>query len=148
MALTWTNEGSEAFCKMVTGNTAVTIEWYVHLSSVSYTPTPTDTWAGLPYTELVYSGYTATALTGLSWTFTPGSPAAQTTTGAYTGVSWTFPVGAGATVFQYYIELVLGAGGPFLLGGETLSPTYSIPTGGGTLTLSPINCVIGNYLDV
>lgn len=118
------------------GNTlAITLR----LSGANYTLLYSDTWAANASegTELIYAGYAAVALTAGSWTPTSNSPSNGVVSMAYAAQTFTFNSGgAGATVYSYFLTIVVSAT-TYILGGENISPTYAITTGGGTLQITP-----------
>ena len=98
----------------------------LHLFTNNYTPTKTDTTSS--YTEASDTSYAAVALTGTNWSVTTVS---SVTTGTYPAQTFTF---AGAqTVYGYYIT---NNAGTTLIGAEAFPSALTIPSGGGTITIT------------
>lgn len=96
MALVVPN-GAETFAlSYFVGKTGTTEGLTLRLFTNNITPGETDT-AGT-YTEATGNGYAAIALTGASWTITPGAP----TSAAYAQQTFTF-TGALGNVYGYYL---------------------------------------------
>jgi hypothetical protein len=98
----------------------------LHLFSNSYTPAKGDTVAS--YTECVGTGYAAATCTGASWSVTTVS---HVTTATYPAITFTFSVAQ--TVYGYYIT---NNAGTTLIGAEAFPSALTIPSGGGTVTVT------------
>lgn len=118
------------------GTYAITLR----LTGANYVMLYSDTWASqaTEETELSYSGYAAVALTAASWTPTDNSPSNGVTSQAYPPVTFTFNSGGAGTtvVYGYFMTIAISATN-YILGGENISPTYTIPAGGGSLIITP-----------
>jgi hypothetical protein len=137
VALTGATEGTTYLAQMGVGGGQTAVV-KLHLGSANYTPLYSDTWASLSSeeVELVYSGYTAITLTFATWTQTLNTPNNGNVTQAYPQQTFTFGASTGATVYTYFLSYTI-SGTTYLLGGELLSPSYTIPTGGGSLLITP-----------
>jgi hypothetical protein len=101
----------------------------LHLYTNNYTPTTTDTLSN--YTELTGVGYTALTYTAGTWSVVGSGGIATCTYPAHT-----FTLTGAATVYGYYMELVL-ASGSTLFGAELFTGgPFVIPSGGGTITIT------------
>jgi hypothetical protein len=136
----WANEWASELTAYEAGAAVGTAPSTFHLTTTNRTPLNTDVFASNPWTELSYSGYSATALTSGSWTVTGGYPTGGSEGYTYPTITYTFPAGAGATVYGYYITIAPSA--TYLWGAEQFASPYVIPTGGGALVL-PITLVLG-----
>lgn len=81
------------------------------------------------YTESTAAGYSSATLTGSSWTF---STVNSVTTGTYPAVTFTYT--AAETVYGYYVTNLAGT---VLLWSEAFSAPCAIPSGGGSITVTP-----------
>jgi hypothetical protein len=104
----------------------------LHLFTNNYTPGKGDTTSSV--TEASDGSYSAATLTGASWSIATVS---HTTTATYPAVTFTF---AGAqTVYGYYLT---DSGGTTLVGAELFASALTIPSSGGTITVT-LN-IVGN----
>jgi hypothetical protein len=99
----------------------------LRLYSNNITPAETDTAA--TYTEYAATGYAAITLAGASWTTTEGAPS-QT---VYAQQTFTM-TGAG-DAFGYYMTRTTG--GRIALAERFTGAPFSIPSGGGTIKITP-----------
>ncbi len=93
------DEGEGVALAALLGKTAAATPLTLRLFSNNHTPAHGDTIAN--YTEVTGGGYAAFALTGATWTVTPGSPSQA----AYPAHSFTFTgaTSAPGTIYGYYI---------------------------------------------
>ena len=115
----------ELLARALNKNTPDDVE--LHLYKTDVTPAEGDVVGD--YTECDAAGYASVTLTGASWTV---STAAGTTTGSYAQQTFTFT--AAQDVYGYYCT---NAAGTVLLWAEKFSSTFSIPSGGGTIKVTP-----------
>lgn len=111
--------------KALNAGNNITLKLYAN----NVTPAESDT-AGV-YTEVSGGGYASKTLTAGSWTV---SGAADPATASYVAQVWTFS-GAIASIYGYFM---IDASSGVLIAAERFSDgPYAIPSGGGTLTLTP-----------
>lgn len=91
--------------------------------------TPAETDAAAAYTECAISGYSAITLTPGSWTTTEGAPSET----AY--AQQTFTLTAGGDVYGYY--MTRSGGGRIALAERFTSAPFTLPSGGGTVKVTP-----------
>jgi hypothetical protein len=99
----------------------------LRLYSNNITPAETDTAA--TYTEYAATGYAAITLTGASWTTTEGAPS-QTVF-----AQQTFTMTGAGDAFGYYMTRTTG--GRIALAERFTGAPFSIPSGGGTIKITP-----------
>jgi hypothetical protein len=132
MSATWLNTGIDYVAKLFL-NLASISNLTVRLFTNNITPSVTDTAAS--YTECVLSGYA-------SVTLTPGNWSGSTTSGeanyGYPTITFTFNPYAGGTIIYGYFVTIPGLVGVLA---DVFSPSYAVPAGGGSLTVTP------TYLD-
>lgn len=101
----------------------------LRLFNNNVTPAETDSLA--TYVESTASNYTATSLTGASWTVASGSPNGSTAT--YPQVNFNFS--AADTIYGYFVTT---AGGGNLLWAERFSGgPFVLPGSGGVISITP-----------
>lgn len=101
----------------------------LHLYTNNKTPAEDDEVAD--YTESTGSGYSSETLTGSSWSV---STSGGVTTGEYPQVTFTY-TGAEPDIYGYYVT---DNAGSILLWSERFSDgPYAIPSGGGSVKISP-----------
>jgi hypothetical protein len=93
----------------------------------NYTPVEGSVVGG--FTEATASGYSAKTLTGTSWTI---GTASNVTTATYSAQTFTFSTAA--TCYGYYVT---NSGGSICLWAEKFASAYAIPSGGGSITITP-----------
>jgi hypothetical protein len=109
----------------ITSFTSMSLRLYTN----NYTPTVTDTLSN--YTELSGVGYSAFTYTPGTWSVTGSGGVATASYPAHT-----FALTGAATVYGYFMELVL-ASGSTLFGAELFSSgPFVIPSGGGSITIT------------
>ena len=126
MALVVPNNGEGDALDAFTAKTAATA-LIMRLYSNNITPAETDTAA--TYTEYAATGYAAITLTAASWTTTEGAPSNT----AFAQQTYTMS-GAG-DAYGYYMTRT--AGGRIALAERFTSAPFSIPSGGGTIKITP-----------
>lgn len=99
----------------------------LRLYSSNTTPAETDTAAS--YTEYAATGYAAIVLTASSWTTTEGAPSNT----AYAQQTFTM-TGAG-DAYGYY--MTRNVGGRIAVAERFTGAPFSIPSGGGTIKVTP-----------
>ena len=99
----------------------------LRLYSSNTTPAETDTAAS--YTEFSATGYSAIVLTAASWTTTEGAPSST----AYAQQTFTM-TGAG-DAYGYY--MTRNTGGRIAVAERFTGAPFSIPSGGGTIKVTP-----------
>lgn len=99
----------------------------LRLYSSNTTPAETDT-AGT-YTEYSATGYAAVTLTGSSFTITEGAPSSA----AY--AAQVFTMTSAQDAYGYFMTRT--SGGRIALAERVASAPFSIPSGGGTITITP-----------
>lgn len=99
----------------------------LRLYSSNTTPAETDTAAS--YTEYAATGYSAIVLTAASWTTTEGAPSST----AYAQQTFTM-TGAG-DAYGYY--MTRNTGGRIAVAERFTGAPFSIPSGGGTIKVTP-----------
>lgn len=110
-------------------NKSIPDDCKLHLYINNKTPAEGDVVAD--YTASTGSGYAPITLTGSNWTVTT---AAGTTTASYPQVTFTY-TGAEPNIYGYYVT---NATGTTLLWAERFSDgPYAIPSGGGSVKISP-----------
>lgn len=125
MALLVPNVGETEMLKRIL-NAATPDNVKLHLYKNNVTPSETDTVS--TYTEDDGTGYAAISLTGSNWDTT-------TTAGTASYAQQTFTYTAGTTVYGYYVT---DNAGTTLLWAELFSDgPYTIPSGGGTIKITP-----------
>jgi hypothetical protein len=101
----------------------------IKLYTNNLTPTEDDVLGS--YTESTGTGYTFNVLTGTNWTI---ASTAGTTTGAHAQCTFTY-TGAEASIYGYYVVDNAATG---LLWAERFTDgPYAIPTGGGSVKITP-----------
>lgn len=115
-------DGLDAFVGKTLPSTLV-----LRLYSSNTTPAETDTAAS--YTEYAAAGYSAIVLTAASWTTTEGAPSSA----AYAQQTFTM-TGAG-DAYGYY--MTRNTGGRIAVAERFTSAPFSIPSGGGTIKVTP-----------
>lgn len=96
--------------------------------------TPDKSQTASSFTECTASGYAAVNLAAASWTVTQGTGAGTTaTTASYP--QQTFTLTGSATVYGYY--LVGGTSAKCYFAELFTGGPYSIPSGGGTISVTP-----------
>lgn len=93
------------------------------------TPAEGDTAAS--YTEMSTQGYASKALTGTSWTVTPGAPSSA----SYAQQTWTFDGTGGATVVYGYFVVQAVSG--VLMFAERFASPPTIANNGDQIKLTP-----------
>lgn len=126
MALVVPNNGEGDALDGFTGKTALST-LVLRLYQSNTTPAETDTAAS--FTEYSATGYSAITLTGSSWTITEGAPSSA----AYSQQTYTM-TGAG-DAYGYY--MTRATGGRLSLAERFTSAPFSIPSGGGTIKVTP-----------
>lgn len=126
MALVVPNNGEGDALDGFTGKTALST-LVLRLYSSNTTPAETDTAA--TYTEYTATGYAAITLTAASWTTTEGAPSNT----AYAQQTFTM-TGAG-DAYGYY--MTRNTGGRIALAERFTGAPFSIPSGGGTIKVTP-----------
>lgn len=126
MALVVPNNGEGDALDAFTGKTAMST-LILRLYSSNTTPAETDTAA--TFTEYSATGYSAITLTAGSWTTTEGAPSST----AYAEQTFTM-TGAGDS-YGYY--MTRSTGGRLALAERFTSAPFSIPSGGGTIKVTP-----------
>ena len=107
-------------------NNTATGDLKLHLFTNSVTPAKGDTTSS--YTEASDSSYGVITLTGATWSVATVS---HVTTATFTAQTFTF---AGAqTVYGYYLT---DSAGTTLVGAEAFPSALTIPSGGGTITVT------------
>lgn len=91
------------------------------------TPAKADTVAN--YTESTATGYAAKTLTGTDWTYASN---AGVTTASFAAQTFTYT--AAETVYGYYVT---NNAGTTLMWAELFSSVFNIPSGGGSITITP-----------
>ena len=113
---------------MLNFQAAVNVE--MRLYNNNHTPGVNDSLGS--FTESVASNYTATLLTGASWTVASGSPSGATAT--YAQQSYNFS--AADTIYGYFITSNAGTVGPYWAELFTGGP-FTLPSSGGTIAVTP-----------
>lgn len=126
MALVVPNNGEGDALDAFTAKTAMST-LVLRLYQSNTTPAETDTAAS--YTEYTATGYAAITLTAASWTTTEGAPSNT----AYAQQTFTM-TGAG-DAYGYY--MTRNTGGRIALAERFTSAPFSIPSGGGTIKVTP-----------
>lgn len=126
MALVVPNNGEGDALDAFVAKTAMSA-LILRLYSSNTTPAETD--AAATYTEYSATGYSAITLTGASWTTTEGAPSST----AYAQQTFTM-TGAG-DAYGYYMTRTTG--GRLALAERFTSAPFSIPSGGGTIKVTP-----------
>ena len=94
--------------------------------------TPGETNVVGSYTEMNGMGYAAKTLTGTSWSIATLS---GVTSAAYAEQSFDLTAGSGVVAYGYYVTNVAGS---VLLWAERFTDgPYTIPTGGGSIKITP-----------
>ncbi len=128
MAFLFANTGVDYIAQCAL-NKAVPSNFLVHLFTNNHTPLVTDN-AG-NYTECVLGTYAAITLAPGTWV---GGAAAGVATYVYSALAYTFAAYAGGTtIYGAYVTTVAGT----FIGAELISPSYAVPSGGGTLNYTP-----------
>lgn len=134
MAFSISREGETQMLNLWLGK-AASESLELRLFTNNITPAEADTAA--TYTEMSGLGYAKKTLVSGSWTVTANS--GVTIAGAAKAVyplqTFTLTAGAGATIYGYYI---VGATSGLLYLSEVFSPIATIPSGGGTVTVTPV----------
>ena len=130
MALVVTNSGEEEMLKRIVGVATGDLE--LHLYDTTLTIDDATTLAGLEAVECDQAGYALKALAAGTWTVT----VAGTTEAVYdTEQEFAFTAASGNSVYGYYIT---NAGNTVLLWAEEFTDgPYTIPTGGGSVFITP-----------
>jgi hypothetical protein len=126
MALLVPNEGEVQLLGIAVNNVA-NENLLLKLFSTNVTPAEADTAA--TYTEVAAAGYAAITLTKGSWTV---ANAAGVTTATY--AEQTFTMTAATACYGYY---VVGATSGKLFWAENFGSNYAIPSGGGSIKITP-----------
>lgn len=126
MTLVVQNNGEGDALDAFTGKTALST-LVLRLFSNNITPAETDVAA--TYTEFAAAGYAAITLTAASWTTTEGAPSST----AYAQQTFTM-TGAG-DAYGYY--MTRQTGGRIALAERFTGAPFSIPSGGGTIKITP-----------
>lgn len=126
MPLVVPNNGEGDALDAFTGKAAASA-LILRLFSNNITPAETDTAA--TYTEFAATGYAAITLTPASWTTTEGAPSST----AYAQQTFTM-TGAG-DAYGYYMTRTTG--GRIALAERFTGAPFSIPSGGGTIKITP-----------
>ena len=93
------------------------------------TPAEGDTAAS--YTEMSTQGYASKALTGTSWTVTPGAPSSA----SYAQQTWTFDgTGGATTVYGYFVVQAVSG---ILMFAERFASPPTIVNNGDQIKLTP-----------
>lgn len=93
--------------------------------------TPAETDVAATYTEFALAGYSAIVLTASSWVTTEGAPSST----AYAQQTFTMTAGAGGDAYGYY--LTRNTGGRIFCAERFTGAPFSIPSGGGTIKVTP-----------
>lgn len=124
MAAVFPNGAETIIANYVVGKTGTTEPLTLRLYTSNTTLTETTVVGDL--TECAAAGYAAINLTGASWT---------TTNGVSDYAQQTFTLTASSTVYGYYLTRTTGGE---LIAAETFSDgPYSVPSGGGTIKVTP-----------
>lgn len=126
MAIVVPNNGEGDGLDAFTGKTAMST-LVLRLFSNNITPAETDTAA--TYTEYAAAGYAAKVLTAASWSTTEGAPSST----SYAAQVFTM-TGAGDA---YGVYMTRNTGGRIALAERFSAAPFSIPSGGGTITITP-----------
>jgi hypothetical protein len=108
----------------VNAQSTIDLDLYVN----NHTPGATDTLA--TYTLCTLTGYAQLAFTPASWAFNASGGQAN---GLYPNNTFTFSAYAGGTTIYGYVVSVAGVA----IGAELYGTPYSVPSGGGALTVGP-----------
>jgi hypothetical protein len=128
MAFLFANTGVDYIAKCAL-NKASPSDFIVHLFTNNHTPAVTDSAAN--YTECALSGYASITLSAGTWS---GGASGGVATYVYSALGYTFAAYAGGTtIFGAYVTTVSGV----FIGAELISPSYAVPSGGGTLNYTP-----------
>lgn len=124
------DEGETVGLKAILGHTVAATPLTLRLFSNNHTPAKADTSAS--YTEVTGGGYAAFALTGASWTVTPGSP----TTAAYAAHTFAFTgvIGGSGNVYGYYIT---DANSKVIVAQLLNSPPFTPAVNGDAVIVTP-----------
>lgn len=124
------DEGEAVALAAMLGKTVAATPLTLRLFSNNHTPAHGDTNAS--YTEVTGGGYAAFALTGASWTVTPGSPS----TAAYAAHSFAFTgaTTAPGTIYGYYIT---DANNKVIVAQLLDSPPFTPVTNGDAVVVTP-----------
>lgn len=126
MSLVVPNHGEGDALKAFVAHTAMS-DLVLRIFASNTTPAETDTAA--TFTEFSATGYSAITLTGANWTITEGAPSDA----AYAQQTFTM-TGAG-DAYGYY--MTRATGGRLALAERFTSAPFSIPSGGGTIKITP-----------
>lgn len=126
MALVTPNNGEGDALDAFTGKTLPST-LVLRLYSSNTTPAETDTAA--TYTEYAAAGYAAIVLTAASWTTTEGAPSST----AY--AQQTFTMSGAGDAYGYY--MTRNTGGRIAVAERFTGAPFSIPSGGGTIKVTP-----------
>jgi hypothetical protein len=127
MAATWFNGGVTAWLEVLLDlNAQGTID--LDLYTNNHTPVATDTIAA--YTLCTLAGYAQLAFTPASWAFNATGGQANA---LYPNNTFTFSAYGGGTTIYGYVVSVGGVG----VCAELYGTPYSVPSGGGALTVGP-----------
>lgn len=126
MAIVVPNNGEGDALDAFTGKTAMST-LVLRLYGTNLTPSETDTTAS--YTEYAATGYSAITLTAASWSTSEGAPS----TTSYAQQTFTM-TGAG-DAYGYY--MTRDTGGRIALAERFTGAPFSIPSGGGTIKITP-----------
>jgi phage baseplate assembly protein gpV len=115
----------ELISRMLNKNTPANVVLKLYKNNV----TPGESDVDATYTECAATGYTSITLTGASWTVTTST---GTTTASYAQQTFTFTAQE-TSIYGYYVET-----GSTLLWAERFTDgPYSIPSGGGSVKITP-----------
>lgn len=126
MAIVVPNNGEGDALDAFTAKTAMST-LVLRLYQSNTTPAETDTAAS--YTEYTATGYSAITLTAASWSTSEGAPSST----SYAQQTFTM-TGAG-DAYGYY--MTRNTGGRIALAERFTSAPFSIPSGGGTIKITP-----------
>jgi hypothetical protein len=127
MAALFGNTGLQTFLQwLLNVNAPATCQLDLYVNN--HTPTVTDTMSA--YTICTLAGYSALTITPSMWAFNASGGVAN---GLFPVNTFTFSAyGGGTTIYGY----VLSQGGAFIAA-ELYGTPYSVPSGGGALTVGP-----------
>lgn len=127
MSFTQVNLGNQFWLKGQLGIGTAPGNLHFHLYSNNHTPVVSDTLSS--YTEVSGSGYAVQSVAPAGWTV---STVSNVTSAVASDIVFSF-TGSIAAIYGYFIT---DASDATLLAAELFSAVQSIPSGGGTLTLT------------